>query len=75
MNNLKDASLQTESDLQTEIHLAEIDRSLALVAQVWSSNLELSVDEMCEHLVSVGNIVDGTSFSESSNLSGLERLN
>ena len=63
----------------SEIHTAEISRSLALVGQVWESDEELSVDDMCKHLEAVIDVVDRTSdfkqFVESSNLSGRERLN
>ncbi len=72
-------SVTKSEALQVEIHTAEIDRSLALVSQVWESNTELSVDEMCKHLEAIGNIVDKTSdystFVTETNLSGLERLN
>ena len=61
------------------VHTAEVDRALALVGQVWESDAELSVDEMCAHLDAIGDVIDETSnfseFVESANLSGLERLN
>jgi hypothetical protein len=69
----------TTDDLAADIHIAEIDRALGLVAQVWEDTEELSVDEMCEHLDAVNDIVTKSSsfndFVESTNLSGRERLN
>lgn len=65
--------------LEEEIHVAEIGRSLELVAQVWESDVALTVDEMCEHLEAVNDIVikasSFTDFVETTNFSGLERLN
>lgn len=61
-----------------EIHAAEVERALALVGQVWESDAVLSVDDMCEHLESAIDVIDGKSdfaqFVESSNLVGCERL-
>ena len=71
---MKDKKLE----LNTEIHVTEIDRALALTAQVWEMN-DISVDDMCEQLEAIGDIVDGTStfgdFCEETGLTGLERLN
>lgn len=70
-------------DIQTsnaeEIHTAEIERSLDQVAKVWGSNEVLSVDDMCQHLEAVIDVIDGKSdfnqFVESSNLTSHVRLN
>jgi len=63
----------------TEIHTAEVERAMALVGSVWESNAVLSVDDMCEHLESIINVIDGKSdfkqCMDSANLTGLERLN
>ena len=54
---------KTEDD--KEIHTAEIERSLASVADAWGSDAPFSVDEMCEHLEQVIAVVVGdNSFNE-----------
>ena len=62
-----------------EIHIAEIDRSLALVAQVWEDDANMSVDKVCELLEGINDIViqncNFSEFVETSNLKGRERLN
>jgi len=69
----------TTDNLAEDIHIAEIDRALGLVAQVWESTVDLTVDEMCKHLEAVNDIVvKSASFSdfvESTNLIGCEKLN
>ena len=71
---MKDKKLE----LNSEIHVTEIDRALALTAQVWEMN-DISVDDMCDHLNAIGNIVDGEStfgdFCNETGLAGLEKLN
>lgn len=62
-----------------EIHIAEIDRSLALVAKVWEDDANMSVDMVCELLDGVNDIVvqncNFNEFVSTSNLKGRERLN
>lgn len=66
-------------NLKEEIHNAEICRALDLVASTWDQTEELDVDEMCLHMDSVGDIMNGTSnfaeFIKITNLAGQERLN
>jgi hypothetical protein len=69
----------TKLTLNTEIHTAEIERALDLTAQVWEMNADISIDDMCNQLDAIGNIVDGTStfgdFCEATNLTSIEVLN
>jgi len=72
--------MNTQTNKRTdEIQTAEVERALTLVGNVWESDAILSVDDMCEHLESIIDVIDGKSdfkhCMESSNLANLERLN
>jgi len=66
-------------ELNSEIHITEIDRALDLTAQVWEMNDDISVDEMCEQMEAINDIVVGEStfgdFCKATNLTSLETLN
>jgi len=69
----------TKLELNSEIHITEIDRALDLTAQVWEMNADISIDDMCDQMNAIGDIVDGTStfgdFCKATNLTSLETLN
>jgi len=76
---ISDDNMTPKTDEADELHIAEVTRSLALVGQVWESDTELSVDDMCSQLDSVIDLIDGESnfeqFAESTNLTSCEKLN
>jgi hypothetical protein len=65
-------------ELNSDVHVAEIDRALELTAQVWETS-NISVEDMCAQLDAIGDIVEGNStfgdFCEATELTGCERLN
>lgn len=71
MKNLKLA-------LNSETHIAEIDRALDLTARTWKDP-NISIDDMCNQLDAINDIVAGTStfgdFCNATNLTNLEVLN
>jgi len=66
-------------ELNSEVHTAEIERALELTAQVWESNTSISIDDMCDQLNAIGDIIDGNStfgdFCEATNLTNNTVLN
>ena len=72
---MKDLKLE----LNSEVHVTEIDRALDLTAQVWEMNPDISADDMCEQMLAICDIIDGNStfgdFCEATNLTSLETLN
>ena len=64
---------------EEELHVAEIQRSMDVVTKVWESDKFLSVDDMCDHMEAIIDVIakesDFNQFAESVNLTGLERLN
>lgn len=67
------AELTKKLTMQTA-HTAEVDRAFGVVAQAWE-NPNISVDEMCEHLDAIGEIISGKSaFAEFTESTGLAAL-
>jgi len=66
-------------ELNTEVHSTEISRAIVLTDQVWQMNANISIDEMCDQLDAISDIIDGNStfgdFCETTGLVGLEKLN
>ena len=66
------------TDKEEDLRTAAAIRSLSVMTESWEND-DLSLDDMCDQLDALSDVLDGdktfSEFTESTNLTGRERLN